>query len=335
MIGAARQGRRGIRDVLARYRSLLIAAYLANDLRWQVRHALGRVDTSLGATHANLPVEDSVHYIETVIDDYRRYGGLQPGTGRAVEIGPGDNAGVGLLLRRLGYRHVDLVDRFASRRDPAHQAAIYRELSRRHALDDLRGGEEWREDRLRGITWHIGEPAEAYFRQARQRGEQYEAIVSRAALQYLYDPLGGLTDMVHCLVPGGIAAHKIDLRDHGLLTPHEHELSWLEIPGPVYRRMVRHSGGVNRMLLHRYRALLEELSDVVPIRYRLLVTRLVAVGPIEPHLPLEEIAPDLLTRATAEVRQRQPHFAREFRDVDPADLAVAGIFLAIERRFEG
>jgi hypothetical protein len=289
------------------------------------------MDTSLGSTHARLSVEESVRYVESVVEDYRTYGGVKDGTGRVAEIGPGDSAGVALVLRSLGYTQIDLVDRFASVRDPRQQAAVYRELARRHHLDDLRRGDDWREDALQGITWHIGEPAETFFRRARHEGVSYGAVVSRAVLQYLYDPLGCLTDMVHCLTPGGVTAHKIGLRDHGLLTPYHHELSWLEIPAPVYRQMVSHSGGVNRIMLHRYREWLDRMKSEVPIRARLFVTHLVGVGPIEPHVLLEDIAPSLMATAVNEVRRHQSRLAREFRAVDPADLAVTGVFLSVER----
>jgi SAM-dependent methyltransferase len=324
-----------LRARLVRHRHLLVAAYLANNARWRVRHALGRLDTPLGSTHARLSVEESVQYVESVIADYRTYGGLSEGTGRAAELGPGDSAGVALLLRGLGYVQVDLVDRFASTRDPQHQAAVYRELALRHHLDNLRNGADWREDALLGVSWHIGEPAETFFRRARLAGNTYDAVVSRAVLQYLYDPLGCLADMVRCLAPGGVSAHKIDLRDHGLLTPYHHELSWLEIPSPVYRQMVSHSGGVNRVMLHRYRSRLDEIGREIPIRARLFVTHLLGVGRIEPHLSLEDIDPSLVAAAVAEVQRRRPRLAREFRDVSPQDLAVTGVFLSVQRLQSG
>ncbi|MBD2087554.1 hypothetical protein NDI49_08365 [Trichocoleus sp. ST-U3] len=46
--------------------------------------------------------------------------------------------------------------------------------------------------------------------------------------------------------------HKIDLRDHGMLTARQHEVTFLQLPTYIYPYMVRNSGRLNRILVHRY-----------------------------------------------------------------------------------
>jgi hypothetical protein len=41
----------------------------------------------------------SVGYIEEVFTDYKKYGNIEKFFGVAAEIGPGDNAGVALLMK--------------------------------------------------------------------------------------------------------------------------------------------------------------------------------------------------------------------------------------------
>lgn len=58
--------------------------------------------------------------------------------------------------------------------------------------------------------------------------------------------------MVACLKQGGQMFHKIDLRDHGMLTARQHEVTFLQLPTYIYPYMVRNSGRLNRILVHRY-----------------------------------------------------------------------------------
>ena len=203
-----------------------------------MRQRLGRIRSESGSTHCGLPIEDSVGYVEEVFDDYVTYGGLVRPAGTAAEVGPGDNAGVALLLRMAGCETVELVDRFRERRSPAHQAQIYQALAIRHGLDQPDGTGRWDDERLPGIIWHLGSSAEDYLRQASKmsRRPRYDLIVSRAALEHLSDPLGTIANMAVCLRPGGRMLHKIDFRDHGMFTPAHSELTFLRFPAPLYRR---------------------------------------------------------------------------------------------------
>ena len=93
-------------------------AYVADDFGWGVRQRMGRIQSESGSTHRALAIEDSVAYVEEVFNDYLTYGGLDRLGGTAAEVGPGDNAGVALLLQWAGCQKVELVDRFRSRRSP-------------------------------------------------------------------------------------------------------------------------------------------------------------------------------------------------------------------------
>ena len=198
--------------------------------------------------------------------------------GTAAEVGPGDNAGVGLLLRAAGCESVELIDRFRSYRSPDQQRRIYQALADRHELPGpLDRG--WT-TRTCPVSSGVSVPsAEEYFaREAPDGGRRYDLIVSRAALEHLYDPLGALRSMAACLNPGGRMLHKIDFRDHGMFTPAHPELTFLRYPGPLYRQMTQHSGLPNRMLLHRYRSLAGELAGPLALDTTILVISLVGEG---------------------------------------------------------
>ncbi len=312
---------------------LTSAAYLATDLRWHIRMALGNIETDSGTIHATFSEADSLHYIQEVFTDYKRYGLIEKFQGFAAELGPGDNAGVALLMRHDGCEQVDLVDRFFSKRNIEQQRGIYESLARRYALDAFRLTESWDDHQLAGINWKIGQAAEVYFQKCNQNQEPiYNFIVSRAVLEHLYDPLDALQHMVASLKPGGQMLHKIDLRDHAMFTPTHHELTFLEIPSPIYRRMVRNSGRPNRILVHDYQEVLEEMKSAGLIDYSLLVTRLVDVGDITPHQRFEEIDANKQRQAVAFVEKHQQKFVSEFHHVDNYKLAISGIFLIVNKK---
>lgn len=302
-------------------------AYVVDDSLWGFRGRFGRIQSESGSTHQAVPLENSVDYVEEVFNDYLRYGGLAQLGGDAADVGPGDNAGVALLLRAGGCDTVELVDRFRSRRSLDQQRRIYQALAARHPIQQFAGAGDWDDEHLSGVTWRIGSSAESHFAtRARAGGQGYDLIVSRATLEHLYDPLGALRAMAVCLKPGGKMVHKIDFRDHGMFTPAHSELTFLRYPARLHRQMTHRSGRPNRVLLHRYEELAEELARSADLEVTILVTSLVGEGEITPHAPLSDLPSPAVRRAVARVDAERKHFAREFKDVASADLAVTGIF---------
>ena len=299
-------------------------AYVADDFMRGLRQRLGHIQSESGSTHRNLAIEESVTYVEEVFNDYIAYSGLNHFTGTAAEVGPGDTAGVALLLRDAGCDSVDLVDRFRSRRDAEQQRHIYRTLAARHGMTSTA---ELDED-LPGIDWKIGLPAEDYFaqRSGEADGGCYDLIVSRATLEHLYDPLGAIRNMAACLKPGGRMLHKIDFRDHGMFTPAQHELTFLRYPSWLHHLMTRRSGRPNRVLLPKYRELSQRLAQAGELKTQILVTSLVGENEIVPHVPYAELPQPALRRAIESVEAERPRMASEFAGTSSQDLAVTGIF---------
>jgi SAM-dependent methyltransferase len=307
-------------------------ALATDDFIYGLRFATGKIDTDSGSTHTTLSEEESVSYVEEVFTDYKKYGSLDKFSGIAAELGPGDNAGVALLMRRDGCEQVDLIDRYFSRRNPDQQSRIYELLAQKYELHDFRQKDFWDEQALAGINWKIGQPAEVYFQNcATQQDKIYDLIVSRAVLEHLYNPLDALRHMVACLKSGGRMFHDIDFRDHGMFTPKYHELTFLQIPNSIYPLMVRNSGRPNRILVHRYREVLEEMKSQGLINYSFLVTCLVNCGLITPHQKFEDIDEDKRRQAVDFVEEHRKKFSQEFCHVNSTDLAISGIFLIVTK----
>jgi SAM-dependent methyltransferase len=308
-----------IAGLVKRSVTLTCAWYMLDDWRARRRLAAGRLETTSGTRHAALDLVASLAYIERVHGDYLGYAGVEGFSGTIAEIGPGDNFGVALLLLAGGAQTVHTIDRYRPARNAPAQAAIYAELSQRHGLDHLFDGAPG-EATLQNVIAHAGEPAETFFR---DHDLGFDAIVSRAVLEHLYDPLGALDDMAGALNPGGRLVHRIDLRDHGMFTGH-HPLTFLTPGAGLYSRMTRGAGRPNRVLAPRYRDWLANSGLKGDIR----VTRLAGVaGEIDP-VPWDTIAPAIRETALGAVRRIRPKLAAPFRAMTDEDLAISGIVLS-------
>jgi SAM-dependent methyltransferase len=327
-----------IKNFLSPYPVLTSSALLIDDFLCGIKLAFGTAESESGAIHATFSQTDStdsVRYIEVAFTDYKQYGGVDRFHGVAAEIGPGDNAGVALLMRLDGCEHVDLVDRFLTRRNAEQQSKIYQALADRHAIKPFCSQDVWDDRKFSEINWQIGEASEVYFQnRAQNSGEVYDFIVSRAVLEHLYDPLAALDRMVSCLKPGGKLLHKIDFRDHGMFSLTHHELTFLEVSSPMYRLMVRNAGRPNRILIHCYRDLLEQMKSNGSIdNYSLLVTNLVnIVDEIAPHQLFADIDLEKRHQALSFVEAHRHKFAKEFEHVSSEDLAIAGCFLIVNKK---
>jgi SAM-dependent methyltransferase len=307
-----------MRAMIKRSVMLTCAYYLFDDWRARRQLASGRLETSSGARHADLNIDTSLAYVERVYGDYLAYGGVENFTGSVAEIGPGDSFAVALRALGGGAAHVHAIDRWVSRRDAEAQRRIYGALAERHNLDHLFDGAP-AEETIRGLTYHAGQPAETFFHSC---GLRFDAILSRAVMEHLYDPLSALDHMAASLEPGGIMIHRIDLRDHGMFAGH-HPLTLLTLRDGWHRRMTRGAGRPNRVLIDAYRDWLERSG----LHGNLTISRLAGVGEEFNPTPWDGLDAGAKSRALATVRAIRPRLAKRFKGTADEDLAVAGLVL--------
>lgn len=308
--------------VASNYIPVLIWAMFDNYRQW-LRTLRGNFFTDSGTRHdrSKVNLDQSLNYIEEVFGDYKKYGRLKRFEGKVLEIGPGDNAGVALLMLANGAGKTVLIDKYYPTRDEEYQKEIYLKLARRHRkIKDLLD-ERVLGTRLRGVEWRFGPKASAERFLATKR--RFDFIVSRAVMEHVDDPIKVLRLMAESLVPGGMLLHKVDLTDHNFLTPKYHQLKYLEIPSLIYHLMSFANDRPNRVRINRYREILEEKR----LKYELLITNLIGVGKINPHLPYEQIELKLRKRAIKYVRRYQDKLSGAFKDCSVEDLSIGGFFL--------
>jgi len=310
------------RALIKRSVALVCAYYLYDDWRARRRLAAGQLTATSGARHAKLDIAASLAYVERVYGDYLAYGGIKNFNGSVAEIGPGDSFAVALRILGNGAEHVHAIDRWVSRRDADAQRRIYSALSERYDLDHSFTGAP-AEETIRNLTYHAGQPAETFFRDC---GLQFDAILSRAVMEHLYDPLAALDDMTRSLKPGGIMIHRIDLRDHGMFAGH-HPLTLLTLSDGLHRRITRGAGRPNRVLVPAYRAWLARSG----LTGEISISRLAGIDQEQDPAPWETLDEGAKALALASVRAIRPRLSGQFKTMTDEDLAISGLVLVVRK----
>ncbi len=282
--------------------------------------------TTSGAAHAERSIEDAVHYIATVFNNYKVAAGVARFQGKIAEIGPGDSCGIGLMFLADGCDQVDLVDRFFSARDVRQQAVINRELVRRlPRLEPLLLDGNFSETSFKSLTRHYGESAAAETFFEAHRG--YDFIVSCAVLEHVYDPLRAMKAAATALNHGGMMLHQIDCRDHGQFSTTFHELKFLELPQAMYAPL-KWGGGPNRIRLSSYRKVLQEQQ----LKYTVYATSLAGVPELLPHdTEISRIPAPLLDISHRYISQVRGRLAKPFRDMSDEDLMITSFMIAAKK----
>jgi SAM-dependent methyltransferase len=301
------------------------------------RFASGVIETEHGSSHRSKSLIESLRYIEEQFADYLLYSGLTPEQieGKQVlELGFGDNVGVALKFLAAGAARVVCVDKFYSSRDPQREREIY--LALREQLNDqersrfdeaikLDEGIKFDETRLRVINGRDLEQAAAILT---SEGIEFDVIISRAVIEEIFEPKKVFQAADRVLAPGGLALHKIDLRDYGIFADGGmHPLTFLTIPDWVYRRMATDSGIPNRKLIGYYKREMKELGYAA----RFLVTGIVGHGPVKPHKEQVEMGVDYGDDTIELIDKIRPKLCNQFRDRPAEELLINGIFLVAQK----
>jgi SAM-dependent methyltransferase len=312
-----------VKEFFKKYYYVKCLRYTALNFKAILRRTLGTIYNDSGTTHSQLSTKDSVDYILTVLKDYKHISSTKKFSGHVAELGPGDNAGVGLCFVNDGCIQVDLADRFYSHRNMVQQKNIYEALMEKvpHLKVILKGIDLEREETFPKLNRYYGESAaaERFF----VKENQYDFIVSRSVLEHVTDPLLALEKMMGALKPKGKLIHKVDLRDHGMFSTSFHELKFLETSTFLYNLMTWNSGCPNRVMFNEYKNCMRKLA----FKHDFYITQLAGVGPIEPHLKFEDIDKALVQKALTYIKTHKTNFAKCFQDVRDEDLIVSGFFL--------
>lgn len=302
----------------------------------------GNFESLHGSTHSTIikDLSESIHYINVQFDDYLTYSGLTVEELRGLkifELGFGDNVGVALRLIAAGAAQVVCLDKFYSKRDLEHQKLIYLALRETLPADqqsrfddtiDLSDGVKINSEKILCIYGKDVENAEDVV----QLGP-FDLVISRGAIQDIYEPKQAFEAMDRILVDGGYMLHKIDLSDQGMFRANGmHPLEFLTIPDSVYRMMAIDSGKPNRKLMGYY----QQLMDSLGYETQMLITGIIGVGEcglgnLHPHKPKVELNVDYPQSTLDLVKDIRPRLAGAFKDLSDDELIVDGVFIVAKK----
>ncbi|HKY29581.1 MAG TPA: hypothetical protein VJM12_16705 [Pyrinomonadaceae bacterium] len=323
-----------LRQIAKKSKSAIIAYTIYENWSTTRRFNSGNTESILGSTHKGRTLAQSLDYIVAQFNDYLTYSGLQSSGFRGkriLEVGFGDNIGVALKFIAEGASHVSCLDKFYAKRDNEQERHIYSAL--RETLDesaksrfddaiDLTNGVIRNEERIQCIYGVDVEESEVL-----ASGPPFDFVISRGALQDIYEPEKAFEGMDRLLVPGGFMLHKIDLSDKGMFRDHGlNPLTYLTIPEPVYRLMAQGSGRANRKLMSDYRAILTALG----YEGRLLITDVIGrkgKGDLHPHEETLDRGSDYVATAQMLVNEIRPRLIPKFRTLPDEELIISGVFL--------
>jgi len=331
-----------IKQLAKKSTALIVAAKIFDNWRIKRRFQSGNFESLHGSTHSTIihDVSESVGYINEQFDDYVRYSALPVESLRGMrtfELGFGDNVGVALKFIVAGVSQAVCLDKFYSKRDTAQQRAIY--LALRETLGsaqkklydeaiDLTRGVEINKDKIQCIYGVDVENAEEL-----SKVDRFDLVVSRGAIQDIYEPEQALRAMDRLLKPGGYMLHKIDLSDQGMFRESgKNPLTFLTVSERIYRLMAIGSGKPNRKLMSYYQRIMSEIG----YNAKMLITDIIGVGvvgkgAIHPHKEKVALNVDYTESSLELVRSIRPRLIPKFRAMSDLELLVDGIFIIAQK----
>lgn len=307
-----------------------------NYAKGQVLHRLGLRGHLSGTTASQRSPAEAAAYYRAVVQDYIIYGaGGDPARLQGLdilEIGPGDNLGVALLLLAHGAGSVTAIDGFDPPRSDAHNARVYRILleglgpDMRERLETTGllapgGSLDLTTPRLRAFyRTPIHEHAEPL------ASARYDLILSRAVLEHVAGLEAGWQAMTRALRPQGAMWHKVDFRNHKFFSE-IHPLYFLTVPPRRWNWISSPDPTLNRLRLPAYRRLSARDFATTTLYF----THILDEPELLPH-PAELIPDVHYSRHHLDlVRAVRPRLCPAFRDHNDEDLLVTGVFLISER----
>jgi len=326
-----------VKRIALRSKAIIIAFNIYNNYRVKRRFKVGNAESDHGVAHIAMSLEESLRYIDHSYEIFLRWSGFSPDTftgKRILEVGTGDNLGLALRFISAGAASVVSLDKFYSKRDPEQQRNIYLAMRQRITGDerkrfdaaiDLTRGIEFNKEKLRYVYGTGVEEAETLLGRA-----SFDFIISKGALQDVYDIDSAFAGMDKLLVSGGYMLHTMDLSDQGMFSKNGfHPLTFLTIPDSVYRMMSVYSGKANRRLTDYYRQKMDELG----YESKFLVTR-IAGEPEEllPHKEKIERGVDYAQAKFSLIESIRPKLLPRYAQMTDEELLVSGIYLIAKKR---
>lgn len=329
---------RDLITILKRNRSVLILLVGLKSYLERKKYYSGDISADHGSTTMRLPLASSIAYIRQVFADFNQYADLSPDRvagKRMVELGPGDNLGIGLLYLAWGAAEYIGMDRFYSTHDIENERQIYlalreplsaEEKARFDDAVDLSSGVRFNESKIRYL---YGSPAEECDKVLGHAS--IDIVLGRGVLQST-DIEQSIPAIYRVLKPGGLTSHKVEPRDLGMFSHNGfHPLEFLTVGDQLYTWMVKGAERPNRRHFHDYRRLLQSVG----FQFQLLTAAVIdptlpgfpdTYREVLPHKEKIQLGVDYNQASLDMVRSIRPRLNPRFQPLSDEELMAAAIF---------
>jgi SAM-dependent methyltransferase len=313
-------------------RSPLLAG--ANYAKGQILHRLKLRGHFSGSTGLQMSVETAAAYARRVVEDYLTYGA----DGRAerlegkhiLEVGPGDNLGVALILLAKGAGTVTCVDGFAPSHDDAHNSRIYHAIYMSLSPEEQARVQDVIQVKPDGTASVAGArlisrydvPMDAPVNPLPSKS--FDIVISRAVLEHLRDLDQGWRNMVDCLTDRGEMWHKVDFRCHDFFSE-IHPLYFLTVPQRLWEFLSQPDPTLNRRRLPTYRTFASRDFREVDC----YITHIFSKQEFFPHVKLLVEGVHYDQHHLDMLEAIRPHLIEDFSHASDEELLVTGIFLIV------
>ncbi len=315
---------------LEQVRDRSFALLSANYVVGQMLNRMGRGHRS-GATHSRFSLDKGVEYVVRVVHDYLSMAGWDVADlrgKRVLEVGPGDNLGVALLLASAGASTVVCLDRFVSVRDEERNRAVYRRLADTAppefgSVGALLDGQ----DSIRSPNIHLRTGVAIERATDMFPPGSFDVILSRAVLEHVYDLSAAWRSMDTLLSADGIMLHKVDFRNHGIYGS-LHPLRFLGVSEPLWTLVSTPDPTLNRQRLSAYEQLAADHGHSLHCAVTHLSSRDVEFVPPRAGLRQGE---DYTLDDLQFVEESRALLVEPFRSMSARDLLINGVFLRVRK----
>lgn len=327
----------GLIKNIKRIKALKIVKHILEDRISAIKLTAGWYVFHIGSTHKGFSLQESVSYINTVYGDYLRYAGLGEAdlSGKNIlEIGPGDNMGVALRFIAAGAAKVVCIDRIYPSRDKRQQHRIYlalRDCLSQEEKDRFDSAVTLKDNKIRFYDDKIKYIYGVDIKDAGKaiKGENFDLIISRAALEHVYDIDSAIGVMDRYLRKGGYHMHKVDLRDHGMFTlDGGNPFFFLTISEFTWGLMTKHCGKPNRKRADYFEKKFKGLGYDYNVWITHLMTR---ADEIMPHKKQITKAIDYNDDDIKVINMIRSGFAKGFKQIPDESLLIGGIFIVARK----
>ena len=157
----------------------------------------------------------------------------------ALEVGPGDNHAISIMVKHLKITKVYTVDKFQKFFDDETNYPLYEEMSKYFKIG------HWKKNakNIRRLNQDLGINDLIEI-----KNQKFDLIFSVSVLEHLWPWKSYLAYMSNLLNPNGKMVHIVNFTDHGMFSPQNNRFIFRSIPDFIYNPIMAPVGRPNRIL---------------------------------------------------------------------------------------